>query len=583
MNKKIISSILATLMIVGSTSLTAFAAMNKGTVVIGQNAFDFEYANDPSNFDEITNAIVSGGEVYVKGFDGKWIDNNTGLAVSSIIIPAVVYKSATEKTNFDAQDKDVEVEQPLKVMSVSDINISKNVGDTYTLPETMTVTLADQSTKDLAVTWDQIADTKVAGSFTFIGTLTMVNGVVNSDNVTVRARLNVLDNTIKVTSVSLNKATDILTVGDTDNLTTTIDPNNATNNTVTWTTSNSKVATVTNGVVTALELGTTVITATTVDGSKTANCTVTVNKKSGYVYNTLLDNDLKVRATPELSGTQLGVLYNYEKVEILDSMFDTSGNKWDEITYNTGVAYVYDPYIQHYTSPADNVVDIAKSITKQFEVGTSDQIAGNSDGQGLSLGYLQWCIGQETLQPLLNRMYREYPKEMESIFGTNNSILHSTILSTKEEQSIWAEGINNTFNNIMEPWKTQFVELSNNPEFIKIEEDAEVYTVKQAMIICNTYKLNSIRGFALAFDIETQNGGISTEAAKIIDATCVETPNMKEKDLLEVIANAVADSSGSSSEDVRLRKMTIVNGKGTVHYFTLNLDANFGLSDTNWR
>ena len=58
---------------------------------------------------------------------------------------------------------------------------------------------------------------------------------------------------------------------------------------------------------------------------------------------------------------------------------------------------------------------------------------------------------------------------------------------------------------------------------------------------------------------------------------------MTEKNLLGVIANAVADSSTSDFEDIRSRKIAIVNGQGTVHGSILNLDTNYGLSDTYWR
>ncbi|MBW9151313.1 hypothetical protein [Clostridium estertheticum] len=104
MNKKITSSALAALMIAGSTSFTAFAAMDNGTVVIGNKAFDLAYANDDRNISEIANAITAGGEVYVKDFDGDWRENVTGLVVEASIIPAVVYKNATGTVNFDAAD-----------------------------------------------------------------------------------------------------------------------------------------------------------------------------------------------------------------------------------------------------------------------------------------------------------------------------------------------------------------------------------------------------------------------------------------------------------------------------------------------
>jgi hypothetical protein len=109
MNKKITSSVLAALMVAGSTSFTALAAMANGTVVIGNKAFDLAYANNPANAAEITNAVVAAnGAIFIKDFEGNWIDNVTNLKVSASAIPAVTYKNATGVvTNFSAMDKDL--------------------------------------------------------------------------------------------------------------------------------------------------------------------------------------------------------------------------------------------------------------------------------------------------------------------------------------------------------------------------------------------------------------------------------------------------------------------------------------------
>ncbi len=78
------------------------------------------------------------------------------------------------------------------------------------------------------------------------------------------------------TSVSLDKTQLSLEVGGSDTLTATMQPSNATDK-ITWTTSAPGVATVTDGVVNAVGIGTAVITATTTSG-KTASCTVSVTK-----------------------------------------------------------------------------------------------------------------------------------------------------------------------------------------------------------------------------------------------------------------------------------------------------------------
>ena len=87
---------------------------------------------------------------------------------------------------------------------------------------------------------------------------------------------------IAVSSVSLNKTSTEITVGQTETLVATISPSNATNKNVTWISDNASIASVsTTGVVTGLVAGTVDITVTTVDGSKKATCTVTVTSSGG--------------------------------------------------------------------------------------------------------------------------------------------------------------------------------------------------------------------------------------------------------------------------------------------------------------
>jgi uncharacterized protein YjdB len=79
-----------------------------------------------------------------------------------------------------------------------------------------------------------------------------------------------------VTGVTLNRTTADLAVGQSLQLTATVQPGDADNKAVTWTSLTPTVATVANGYVTAHTAGTAFITVTTVDGSYSATCTVTV-------------------------------------------------------------------------------------------------------------------------------------------------------------------------------------------------------------------------------------------------------------------------------------------------------------------
>ena len=82
--------------------------------------------------------------------------------------------------------------------------------------------------------------------------------------------------TVAVESVTLDKSSVELDLNGTTTatLTATVTPDNATDKTVTWTTSDANVATVENGVVTAKKVGTATITAKA--GEKSATCEVTV-------------------------------------------------------------------------------------------------------------------------------------------------------------------------------------------------------------------------------------------------------------------------------------------------------------------
>ena len=102
--------------------------------------------------------------------------------------------------------------------------------------------------------------------------------------------------TVSVTGVTLNRTTESLMVGEVVMLYETVYPSNADDKTVTWSSSNEAVATVTNstnpsvtnGIVTAIGPGTAIITVKTKDGDKTATCTVTVTRRTIHVKSVTL-------------------------------------------------------------------------------------------------------------------------------------------------------------------------------------------------------------------------------------------------------------------------------------------------------
>lgn len=116
---------------------------------------------------------------------------------------------------------------------------------------------------------------KISSNYQFIG-IRSNSGAIYLSSISISWEAGEVE-TINVTGVSLDKTSETLEIGGTTTLTATVAPSNATNKNITWSSSNTSVATVNNGVVTAVAAGTADITVTTEDGSFTATCAITVN------------------------------------------------------------------------------------------------------------------------------------------------------------------------------------------------------------------------------------------------------------------------------------------------------------------
>ena len=106
---------------------------------------------------------------------------------------------------------------------------------------------------------------------------------------------------VYVSDILLSHTSISLTVGQSFTLSSTISPSNATNKSVTWTSSNSAVATVSRGVVKAQKAGTATVYAVSSNGKK-ASCTVTVAEKQELRQNiSLSPGDTTIKRGQELT------------------------------------------------------------------------------------------------------------------------------------------------------------------------------------------------------------------------------------------------------------------------------------------
>ena len=96
---------------------------------------------------------------------------------------------------------------------------------------------------------------------------------------------------VSVTNITLSSESISLVEGDSETLTATVSPSNATNKKVIWTSTDGSIASVDNGRVTALKPGNTTIKAKSDDGGKTATCQVTVKAKQINVTSIKIDQN----------------------------------------------------------------------------------------------------------------------------------------------------------------------------------------------------------------------------------------------------------------------------------------------------
>ena len=155
----------------------------------------------------------------------------------------------------------------------------------------LTATVLPTTTSNPSVSWSSsntsVATVSSTGLVTAKSTGNAVITAKTSDGTNLSATCNI---TVKrlATSISLNKTSATLYLDQTVQLTATVSPNNATDRSVVWSSSDNSIATVSStGLVSAIATGNATITATTADGSNlSATCEITVN---AYVTSLTLD------------------------------------------------------------------------------------------------------------------------------------------------------------------------------------------------------------------------------------------------------------------------------------------------------
>ena len=220
-------------------------------------------------------------------------------AIQSAIGNAPVFEYLTEETTEEIPCTGLTLEPDILSFSGSG-------------QQTIVATALPTDTTD-SVTWlssDKNVATVSNGIVTAVGngdcTITATCG---SQSASCSVNVSGISTVVSVTGVTLDKATASVDAGGTVILTATIEPSNASNQNVLWSSDNETVATVENGTVTGVSAGTATIGVMTEDGGYSAVCNVTVNEAEVSEYRNLFDKDTMVTANQGILGT--GVIGSY--------------------------------------------------------------------------------------------------------------------------------------------------------------------------------------------------------------------------------------------------------------------------------
>ena len=195
-----------------------------------------------------------------------------------------------------------------KIIEVKSIELSdKNINLTEGESATLVATVKPDDATDRSVTWTSsdesivsVEDGKVTAIKEGEATITAKAG-----NETATCVVTVEKKSIPVESIQLSETRLSLTEGDTKTIIATVKPDDATDKTVIWSSSNNSIVSVSNsGMLNAVKAGTATITASC--GGKTSTCSVTVNAKTVHVTGVNLNTtsiSLTVGDTRTLTAT----------------------------------------------------------------------------------------------------------------------------------------------------------------------------------------------------------------------------------------------------------------------------------------
>lgn len=261
------------------------------------------------------------------------VGGTTSLRIESDEKYPISNSSAEIPTTVTNQS--VKVEIPVQSIELSEKSLSIKESETHKLEAIYTPTDTTQKNVKWSSSDESIAKISQDGTITALTrgkttiTATTENGTTASCDVTV---------TREIGSVILDKSSISLDKGESTKITATIPTDTDGDKTISWTTSDSSVATVSNdGTVTAVDRGEAIITATTANGKK-AICAVNVSVKlKSIAFEGNITEKTFNLGVDQSNEMQLNVIYDPEDADVDKSTLEWSSSNTSVVTVNDGL------------------------------------------------------------------------------------------------------------------------------------------------------------------------------------------------------------------------------------------------------
>ena len=302
---------------------------------------------------------------------------------------------------------------------------------------------------------------------------TVIVTVTSTEDANVTATCTVTIKAIELTGIALNKTETTIGMGKTEKLEVTYEPKNATYKDITWSTNNNTIATVENGTITGIKIGTIKITATSVNyPAIKAECEVTVEQ--------ILSIENEAQLYKFAQAVNSGTTYKDYTVKLANS-----------ITLNPGIIYNYD---------MDTGLVEVTDRTNKFYIGTGN--TGNESGNNTTFDSSASQFGQyylsntstETATPTENELILEDGVICNTI-TLNNITLKKWEPIGSDSTNVFSgifDGQNNTIEGIYSINPNNFCSFFG---YVKNSNKIKDCTIKKSLILgtyASTYISNSI-------------------------------------------------------------------------------------------